>query len=87
MLGLLRNELGLSCVTPDGAFYTMVDISRFGDSMGVAQVALEHGVVTVPGAAFGSEGEGYLRVSFCADESTLAEGVRRLGQAFKENER
>jgi len=87
LLGLLRNELGLSCVTPDGAFYTMVDISRFGDSMGVAQVALEHGVVTVPGAAFGSEGEGYLRVSFCADESTLAEGVRRLGQAFKENER
>jgi aspartate/methionine/tyrosine aminotransferase len=33
-------------------------------------------VITVPGAAFGSESEGFLRVSFCADYETLEEGVQ-----------
>jgi len=35
-------------------------------------------VITVPGAAFGSESEGFLRVSFCADQNTLTEGVQRI---------
>ena len=83
LLGLLRNELGLRCVTPEGAFYAMVDVSRFGDSLRVAEAGLEQGVVTIPASAFGSESEGFLRISFCADEAKLSEGVRRLGKALK----
>jgi len=83
LLALLRNELGLPCVTPDGAFYTMVDVSAYGDEMKVAEAGLEQGVVTIPASAFGSESEGFLRVSFCADEAQLSEGVRRLGEALK----
>jgi aspartate/methionine/tyrosine aminotransferase len=83
LLARLKNELGLRCVTPDGAFYTMVDVSRYGDSLRVAEAGLDHGVVTIPGSAFGSESEGFLRVSFCADEPKLTEGVRRLGEALK----
>jgi len=70
-------------VTPDGAFYTMVDVNRFGDEMRVAEAGLEHGVVTIPASAFGNESSGYLRISFCADEERLSEGVRRLGEALK----
>ena len=83
LLALLRNELGLRCVTPDGAFYTMIDVRRFGDELRVAEAGLEHGVVTIPAAAFGTESKGYLRISFCADEEKLSEGVRRLGEAVK----
>ena len=83
LLSLLRSELGLSCVTPEGAFYTMVDVSAFGDSLRVAEAGLEKGVVTIPASAFGSESEGFLRISFCADEAKLSEGVRRLGSALK----
>lgn len=83
LLGLLRNELGLRCVTPEGAFYTMVDVSKYGDEMRVAEAGLEHGVVTIPAAAFGDESKGFLRISFCADEDRLSEGVRRLGEALK----
>src|SRR3989442_9534128 len=83
LLGLLRNELGLRCVTPDGAFYTMVDVSSYGDELRVAEAGLEQGVVTIPASAFGSESEGYLRISFCANEEKLSEGVRRLGEALK----
>jgi len=82
LLDLLRNELGLRCVTPEGAFYTMVDVSSYGDEMRVAEAGLEHGVVTIPAAAFGDESKGYLRISFCADEVRLSEGVRRLGLAL-----
>ena len=60
----------------------MVDVRPYGDSMSVAERALDAGVVTVPGSAFGSEGDGYLRISFCADAPRLSEGVRRLGAAL-----
>ena len=83
LLKMIREELGLQAVTPDGAFYTMVDVSEFGPSMKVAEALLEAGVITVPGAAFGSESEGFLRVSFCADHDTLAEGVQRIKRGLK----
>jgi aspartate/methionine/tyrosine aminotransferase len=80
---MIREELGLQAVTPDGAFYTMVDVSEFGPSMKVAEALLEAGVITVPGAAFGNESEGFLRVSFCADHDTLAEGVERIKRGLQ----
>jgi aspartate/methionine/tyrosine aminotransferase len=83
LLRLLRDELGLRCVTPEGAFYTMVDVSKYGDEMKVTEAGLEQGVVTIPAAAFGDESKGFLRISFCADEEKLSEGVRRLGAALK----
>jgi aspartate/methionine/tyrosine aminotransferase len=83
LLSLLSAELGLRAVAPDGAFYTMVDVREYGDSMSVAENFLEHGVITVPGAAFGAEGEGFLRVSFCADLPVISEGVLRMKEALK----
>lgn len=82
LLKLLSSELNLRAVAPEGAFYTMVDVSAHGDSMSVAERFLEQRVITVPGSAFGSEGEGYLRVSFCADTHVLEEGVRRMKEAL-----
>lgn len=71
------------CVTPDGAFYTMVDIRNYGSSLSVAEALLNGGVVTIPGNAFGSEAEGFLRVSFCADLPVLTEGVKRMRATLK----
>ena len=82
LLGLVESELGLRAVTPEGAFYTMLDVSEYGSSMKVAEALLEEKVITVPGAAFGSEGEGFLRVSFCAELEMLDEGVRRIKKAI-----
>jgi aspartate/methionine/tyrosine aminotransferase len=82
LVELIDQELGLRAVTPEGAFYTMLDVSEFGRSMDVAEALLNEKVITVPGAAFGSESEGFLRVSFCADHETLAEGVRRIKKAI-----
>ena len=82
LLELIARELDVPAVTPEGAFYTMVDLSAFGSSIEVAERLLNHGVVTVPGSAFGAEGEGFLRVSFCAEKEKLTEGVRRMKAAL-----
>ena len=82
LLARVGEELGLRAVEPEGVFYMMVDVSRHGTSMEVTERLLERGVITVPGAAFGPEGEGYLRVSFCADLETLSEGVRWMKEAL-----
>ena len=78
LLKLILTELRLRAVTPEGAFYTMIDAGAYGSSMAVAERLLDHGVITVPGAAFGKESEDFLRVSFCADEITLTEGILRI---------
>lgn len=83
LLKLIADILGLPAVTPDGAFYTMVDVSKFGPSIKVAEALLEQSVITVPGAAFGVESEGFLRVSFCAGHDTLAEGVQRIKRGLE----
>jgi aspartate aminotransferase len=83
LLKLVESELGLRAVAPDGAFYAMVGVGRELSSIAVAEAMLDQGVITVPGVAFGSEGEGFLRVSFCADEDMLAEGVRRMKKALE----
>jgi aspartate/methionine/tyrosine aminotransferase len=70
-------------VNPEGAFYTMLDVRDYGASMDVANALLEERVITVPGSGFGSEAEGFLRVSFCADHETLSEGVRRIKKGLR----
>lgn len=79
---LIEKELGLRAVSPEGAFYTMVDARDFGDDLELSLKLLEHRVITVPGVAFGEESRGFLRISFCADEEKLAEGVRRIKEGL-----
>lgn len=75
-------EFKLNRIIPDGAFYLMLEVSRFGKSFEVAERLLTNKVITIPGAAFGEEAEGYLRLSFAADFELLREGVRRIKQGL-----
>jgi len=70
-------------IEPDGAFYTMVPLPERWrhDSTAAAHALLdEHDVVTVPGIVFGSQAEGFLRVTWAADEASVREGFFRLGR-------
>ena len=71
---------GVSCATPEGAFYAFLDVSDLpGTSFDVATELLEeYGVVTVPGEGFGDAGEGYLRISFANSEERIETGLDRL---------
>jgi aspartate/methionine/tyrosine aminotransferase len=83
LVDLFEKELGLHATSPEGAFYTMLDIRELGDDIEVAEKCLQNRVITVPGVAFGSEAAGFLRISFCNPEERMAEGVKRMKKAFK----
>ena len=78
--GLRAIGLGVGA-EPKGAFYVLANARRFGrDSTRLAFEILERCHVAVtPGAAFGSNAEGYLRFSYAASLDRIREGLRRLG--------
>lgn len=83
LIDILDKELGLRGTSPEGAFYTMVDVRELGDDLEVAEKFLQNRVITVPGIAFGDEAKGFLRISFCNPEEKMAEGVQRMKEALK----
>jgi aspartate aminotransferase len=82
MARAIEREVDLPYVLGEGAFYIMLDVSRFGASEPVAMALLDDLVITAPGGAFGTEGEGYLRLSFSIDPDLIEEGIRRIAQGL-----
>ena len=82
LVSLIDSELGLKAVSPEGAFYSMLDVSHLGDEMDLVNKFLEHRVITVNGSGFGDEAKGFLRISFCASEDDIREGVKRMKEAL-----
>ena len=75
------NEIeNVSCIMPESTFYAFPSIKKTGlGSWDLAKkLVQEQQVAVVPGSIFGNMGEGYLRVSFAADEAKLREGISRI---------
>ena len=71
---------GIRVPEPEGAFYVFADVTGTGMSdMEFADGALEAGVQLIP-ASLITGGEGFVRVSYAADEEAIEEGLRRLGE-------
>ncbi len=71
------NEIdGFSCIKPKGAFYVFINTWGLGMLSNVLADYIFEGtnVLTVPGIAFGKNGEGYLRISYATsiDKISLA---------------
>ena len=77
---------GLSVHNPGGAFYLFVNAKELGmTSEALCKYLLEEAkIATVPGSAFGKQGEGYLRISYACSYERLVEGVERLKNAVEE---
>lgn len=75
-------EIGLSYYEPQGAYYVLVDISKFGfdsDMEFCEWMIREIGVAAVPGSSFFKENvNNYVRFHFAKKEETLKEAIRRL---------
>ena len=78
-------ELGMTAFPPAGAFYAWVDVA--GAGLGAREFALrlleEERVAVAPGTAFGSRGEGFVRISLAASEADLEEGSTRLARLWR----
>ncbi len=79
-------EAGFETFRPDGAYYIMTDISRFGfkdDVEFTRHLIREIGVACVPGSSFYSRpelGAQQVRFCFCKKDETLLEAAERLGK-------
>jgi aspartate aminotransferase len=86
-LKLIQNIPGVSCVTPDGAFYLFPDISgllgrsfqgqRIGNVEMLAEMLLEHAhIAVVPGSAFGADN--HLRISYAIPQEEITAGLMQF---------
>lgn len=70
---------GVSLPDPQGAFYAFPKFDESVDSTAfTAALVRETGVALAPGAGFGRDGEGYIRVCFASTEATITEALARL---------
>lgn len=85
------NEMGLPTRMPQGAFYVFPSIHKLGVTdrefaMGLLE---EKKIAVVPGRAFGSSGEGYIRCSYATSMEKLKLAMKRMAdyvQMLKEKQ-
>lgn len=73
-------SMGLEVVLPMGAFYIFPSIKKFGLSSEefCERLLNEKKVACVPGSAFGTGGEGYMRISYCYSFEELEKGLNLI---------
>jgi aminotransferase len=89
-----RRRLVMSCldrmripyVRPRGAFYVFPNIKKFGmTSEKFAEFLFERArVAVVPGDAFGSVAEGYVRISYATSYEAIERGMERMERALED---
>lgn len=76
------NDIGLETHMPEGSFYVFPSIKSSGESsMDFANNLLRsQKVALVPGEAFGSSGEGHVRISYASSFENLKEAIARINK-------
>jgi len=83
-LDALSGFSGVTLPTPDGAFYVFPRIDGLDDSFGFCKRLLEETRVGLaPGVAFGTGGEGSIRICYAAERSILEPAMERLVKFLK----
>lgn len=79
------NAMGLHCHLPRGAFYVFPDIRSSGlSSRDFAMDLLkEEKVAVVPGSAFGSSGDGFVRCSYATSLAQIKIAMERMAEFLK----
>lgn len=80
------NAMGLDCFEPEGAFYTFPCIQSTGLSSNDFCEKLLFGkkVAVIPGTAFGSSGEGFVRCSYAYSLKNINEALNRIEAFIKD---
>jgi aspartate aminotransferase len=74
----------IHCLKPQGAFYAFPNIQKTNKSSEeIANLMLDGGVAVLPGSAFGSYGEGYLRVVFANSAENIKRALERMEKVLK----
>jgi aspartate aminotransferase len=75
---------GIRYQPPAGAFYAFMAVEGLHDSLDLAKkLVTRHGVAVAPGVAFGSAGEGWLRVCFAQSAPMMERAMQRLRDGLR----
>ena len=80
------NEIGLKCFEPKGAFYVFPSVKSTGLTSAdfCERLIYEKHVAVVPGDAFGTCGQGFVRISYCYSVKHITEALSRMGDFIRE---
>ena len=70
---------------PGGAFYLFAPVPVCGTVGLATELAKNASVLTIPGVAFGTRGEGFLRISYAAPEEAIRAGFERIATYLNRN--
>ncbi len=81
-------EIGMDCFEPKGAFYCFPSIKVSGlNSEDFCELLLaEEQVAVVPGNAFGSNGEGFIRCCYAASIPNIETAIERMGNFLRRHQ-
>ncbi|HJT17175.1 MAG TPA: pyridoxal phosphate-dependent aminotransferase, partial [Thermoanaerobaculia bacterium] len=83
----IERELEAKIAPPAGAFYAFAPVPACDTEFFARAIATDSGVLVIPGIAFGSAGEGFIRISFAAPVETIGVGIERVGRWLRESGR
>ena len=87
MSNLLNSISGISCLSPEGAFYCFPNIKKTGFSSDFLQNKFleDIGIATISGSSFGIYGNGYLRLSCATSENNIIEACSKIEHWISKN--
>lgn len=76
------NNLGLTCVEPQGAFYAFPCVEKTGldDNQFAEMLLQEERVAVIPGRGFGESGKGYVRMSYATAYEKIEQALERIAR-------
>ncbi len=79
----IEHELGARIPPPAGAFYAFVPVPDCETVAFARTLASDAAVLVIPGVAFGSLGEGFVRISYAASLDQIGTGIERIGRFLR----
>jgi aspartate aminotransferase len=79
-LSAIARELEVTIPPPAGAFYAFVPVPACDAVTFAKTLATDAEVLVIPGIAFGSAGEGFVRISYAASVDDISRGIGQIGR-------
>jgi len=81
----IQHELEVEITPPAGAFYAFVAIPACESIAFAKTLATDAAVLVIPGVAFGTHGQGFIRISYAAAVDQVTAGIERIGRWLRAN--
>ena len=79
----IHHELEIEIPSPAGAFYAFAPVPSCDTITFAKTLATDAAVLVIPGLAFGTQGQGFIRISYAAPLEQITSGIERIGRYLR----